>query len=738
MAIVKTGEVPFQAYARLISVLGDQLISNKWVGVIELVKNCYDADAENVYVRFLNFENPTNENPATIEIEDNGDGMTLDIILNVWMKPATPHKLNRKKSKEKKFTPKGRVMQGDKGVGRFAIYKLGDYVELYSKTNTSDEIKLTLNFHEYADDELKESNHQDKFLDEILNKWEVNDKPQRIINKKNQGTLIRIVDVRNDWKYDDLEKLSKAFFRMMPPTLPGVNVAKDFDVDLVWDSKTFQGNFLTFEGMAELAPFYFEGTIDNDGTIDAIYTHNKKKLRFEFNLFSDEENILRYDIRKLKLYKDRFLTFEDKRKITIKEIRKPNTGGFIFFFYGYDLKNPAEGLKKVEKDFLKETSVYLYRDNVRVYPYGEIGDDWLMLSKYRAEDRAGSYFSYNDLIGFVFITQDENPKLRDAADREGLMNINGTYDDFVALIQAAMKVMKDEVDIDKKRAELAKQKVLISYNKQFNDAFEGLQKIILEYDDKILLEKSHKLFKSTNNLVQKVKNELHIVQELAGTGMAVEKATHDTMSLLKRLKTNAKDFVEKFKKNKISPDELKEFLIELKENLEFLYQELQVLQPLFRVARKVTKDVNVKIVTQRVLKYFRKEVNGKIAVNISCKNDLVVRTNTGLILQVILNLMDNAIYWLEQRSVNNKKIEILIDGENKQIIFADNGLGVDYEIKDIIFSEFYSKKAEGRGLGLYIAKELLERIDADIILVTDEKLKLLNGANFCVQFKQAE
>jgi signal transduction histidine kinase len=737
MAIVKTGETPFQAYARLISVLGDQLISDKWVGVIELVKNCYDADAENVYVRFLNFENSTKKNPATIEIEDNGDGMTLDTILNVWMKPATPNKLNRKKSKEKRFTKKGRVMQGDKGVGRFAIYKLGDYVELYSKTQSSNEVKLILNFHEYADDEFKESDHEDKFLDEILNKWEVNDLPLRITNKKNKGTLIRIVDVRNEWKYDDLEKLSKAFFRMMPPTLPSVNVAKDFDVDLFWDERKYKGDFLTFEQMADLAPFYFEGTIDVDGDLDAVYTHNNKVVPFKFNLFEDEDDVITHDIRKLKLFKERYITFEEDGK-TIKEIRKPDAGGFMFFFYGYDLKNPAEGLKKVEKDFLKETSVYLYRDNVRVYPYGEIGDDWLMLSKYRAEDRAGHYFSYNDLIGFVFITQEDNPKLRDAADREGLMNINGAYDDFVALIQSALKVMKDKVDIDKKKEDFEKQKAMISYNKQFVDAYEGLQKKILEFDDKALLEKSQKLFKATNNLVQKAKDDLHITQELAGTGMAVEKATHDTMSLLKRLKTNTEDFVERFEKNKISPDELKAFFLELEENLEFLYQELQVLQPLFRVARKVTKDVHVKNVVQRVLKYFRKEIEGKIDVKIKCDQDIIVRTNTGLILQVALNLMDNSIYWLEQFSVKDKRIEVLIDGKNNRIVFADNGAGVDDEIKDIIFSEFYTKKAEGRGLGLYIAKELLERINASISLITNEKLKSLKGANFLVQFNQAE
>src|SRR5690606_7594386 len=116
---------------------------------------------------------------------------------------------------------------------------------------------------------------------------------------------------------------------------------------------------------------------------------------------------------------------------------------------------------------------------------------------------------------------------------------------------------------------------------------------------------------------------LKITQELAGTGMAVEKATHDTMSLLKRLKVNAEDFVNRFDEGKIQSKELRDFLVELQQNLEFLYQELQVLQPLFRVARKVTKDVSVRNVTERVVKYFRKELEGKIKVNLESNKDIV-------------------------------------------------------------------------------------------------------------------
>ena len=131
-------------YARLLTMLGDQLISNERVALVELVKNCYDADASWVKISFNNFkEIPLGNDKFEIEktssssitIEDDGCGMKPDIIKNHWLNPATPEKKNRKKDAPK--TKKGRFLQGEKGIGRFAILKLGKKVTITTRPEIS-------------------------------------------------------------------------------------------------------------------------------------------------------------------------------------------------------------------------------------------------------------------------------------------------------------------------------------------------------------------------------------------------------------------------------------------------------------------------------------------------------------------------------------------------------------------------------------------------------------------------
>lgn len=119
----------FKPHARLLTMLGDQLIKNERIALVEIIKNAYDADASWVKVTFEGFGiNYSVQPKSKIIIEDDGTGMTKKVLEEHWLSPATPIKKLAKT--EKDSTAKGRKIQGEKGIGRFAILKLGKTVSI--------------------------------------------------------------------------------------------------------------------------------------------------------------------------------------------------------------------------------------------------------------------------------------------------------------------------------------------------------------------------------------------------------------------------------------------------------------------------------------------------------------------------------------------------------------------------------------------------------------------------------
>ena len=130
-------------YARLITMLGDQLIKNEIIALVELIKNSYDADASWVKVSFVDFNEDFSVKPTSkIVIEDDGCGMDEKILEKHWLNPATPDKLKRKS--ERTLTDKKRIMQGEKGIGRFAIFKLGKNIKIISRRQKQIEEEVQL------------------------------------------------------------------------------------------------------------------------------------------------------------------------------------------------------------------------------------------------------------------------------------------------------------------------------------------------------------------------------------------------------------------------------------------------------------------------------------------------------------------------------------------------------------------------------------------------------------------
>ncbi len=362
------------------------------------------------------------------------------------------------------------------------------------------------------------------------------------------------------------------------------------------------------------------------------------------------------------------------------------------------------------------------------------------LDKLRARVRAGDYISYNDLTGFVYIGQGEkeNPLLKDSTNRQGMMNIDGAYEDFKTLVTAVTQVLNLEKKIDENRMNVIKERSFIDSNQIVIKSFNTLKSSLEKIDNREVLEKANKFLDTVQKHNTIMKDRMETVEDLAGLGMAVEKASHDALTLLSKMRGNIKDFRVKAKNQDYKNEELLALLNELDENLNFVYDEMQVIQPLFKNQRKAIQDISVYESIEKVVKYFRREIEGKISVKIIKDNDIIVKTNRGLILQILINLIDNAVYWVNKNETKGKEISIKLNTENNSLIISDNGPGIREDVISFIFSEFFSLKSDGRGLGLYIIKEILLRINGEISVVQEEKDKLLPGANFIIKFNQEQ
>ena len=132
--------LPFRPRARLLQLLGNELIGSPRLAVFELVKNAYDADADTVRVILENIDAAE----ASIIVEDDGEGMTLDTIRNIWLVPGHDHRARQRA--ELRRTRKGRLPLGEKGLGRFAAHKLGNRIEVVTRADAQPECVVSIDW----------------------------------------------------------------------------------------------------------------------------------------------------------------------------------------------------------------------------------------------------------------------------------------------------------------------------------------------------------------------------------------------------------------------------------------------------------------------------------------------------------------------------------------------------------------------------------------------------------------
>ena len=204
--------------------LGRELITDRITALFELVKNCYDANANKVDIYFEHL-NPISENSRII-ITDDGLGMTFEDIRDKWMVIGTSSKRRKRTSP----APYNRVVAGKKGVGRFAVDKLGGKLVMKTKKKGSPVWHcLETDWTKYSEEEdrqlklnFEESPEEQKLFTDIDNKYWTEPADVSV-----QGTKLEISSLNDVWLEKDVIRAYRELSKIVRPTL---NVKYPFNI----------------------------------------------------------------------------------------------------------------------------------------------------------------------------------------------------------------------------------------------------------------------------------------------------------------------------------------------------------------------------------------------------------------------------------------------------------------------------------------------------------------------------
>ncbi len=692
----------FKPRARLIKIIGQELISNDVIALVELIKNSYDADAEEVEIYLNNVFSEVGE----ILVKDSGTGMTYEKIVNVWLEPATPDK--RSKGENTFSSCYKRRFLGEKGIGRFAVHRLGDKIELITRAKTDCEklldyeTKLSIDWSDFT---------EDKYLSEIPVTINKINKPETFINSS--GTLIRITNI-HPWK--NLKAIRDAALKIRglespvePQKVqlhennktndPGINIKLKSSTEEI--NRAFQET-KSLKELLETAFYKFSGIVDEFGNLIYEYSFNRPDLQ------------------------------ELKRSTPLLEEYLPNTnsewfeehsltnvsspGQFEVNFYAWDLETATlriAGLADYHRNIIKPNAgIRIYRDNFRVWPYGEMDDDWLGLDLKRLNTPKERFVSRNQVFGVIHISSIVNPKLQDQSNREGLI-VNEQYEQFYQLVSSALSVFARERKADKVKIDK------VPVTKHVSDIVTAS---IAKLRTKII-RRNHLEFYETdlNDIETAYKEKINDVLErymmAAAIGISYSIPIHE----MKLRLTSIKNVIDDLNEN---PDLQDKFIKQLSVYVQETEDIVKAVSSMMSRQRK--QKVNLYKVAQNVQLLKESDLK-KSHIQLTIDGDKSAEADAvpGLLNTAVLNLVDNAIYWLRAKQIKLKNknehfvpkiaINIFRNSENKNIFqICDNGGGFEDPF-ELLVEPYYSRKMDGLGLGLFLVNEIMSRLGGKLV-----------------------
>ena len=584
----------------------------------------------------------------SIEVDDTGEGMTLDILEQVYLTIGTSYRADQKRNlyvaeeNEDEETTHN-VILGEKGLGRLSAMRLGDKVLIITgQAGEANWNELEIDWNDFAD-------AADADLDSVNVEPEVGEKK----SAGEKGTLIRISALKSEWSIEKLTELAIEHFSKLSDPLSGMPAPP---------------LKLRFNEVEVAIPRFADFLLEQ--------AHG----RFRAKLLTKGPNTPQINARMQYLVHDRnrdlTLTSLELKTLTgldIPTIERIGEFSLEMYWFNRRLLTKIEGIGNltIVRRILAEWAggVALYRDGYRVNPYGNANDDWLDLDR-DAFSTSGFKLNRGQIVGRAQITQRGNPYLIDQTNREGLKE-NPEKQAFVRVLTAIVEIYRqylNEIDRDVDRA---RRVTAVEALERFREEDERLASLIPALDEALKHSSAGRdLTKKLRTTMVELRAAAEVVQRAAGAqekersrvlhlasiGLMIESLAHE----LYRATSAGLETIAQARRSR-NPSNVGTSLRVLDSQLRTLQKRLKVLDPLSTNARQTKETFELVDWIEDIVGGFASRNEGRrirIDTTVAPKDGgLDVRAVKGMFVQVLENLLTNSVFWIAEQHKERLRTE---------------------------------------------------------------------------------
>ncbi|WP_457309598.1 sensor histidine kinase [Sphingomonas sp. UYAg733] len=658
-----------------------------------------------------------------IEVRDRGHGMSRRQLDEIFLTIGTRSRRKEKVGDDGEFLAPGRTVLGDKGVGRLSAMRLGDHMVVRT-TRAGEAYESVLDI----DWNLFSHESSDLIGDIEL----APTRGRRKQDPSREGTRILIKDLKGDWETGTFKRMVDEQFKRIIDPFPAPDDDDDNDDDDNVPPDPNEVFDLRFNGQRHEIPGIPAWLLDQAHAV----------VTAEFDYRADGSPRLRGDINyRLRGREDDFerneaelMSFTDP--IADRLIRTgPRTlrelGPFKVQFHWYNRRILKEitDLKMKRRDVLASVNSWagglmVFRDGYRINPYGGLDDDWLELDK-KALGARGYKVNRSQIIGSVNLTS-RNFHLVEQTNREGLADneyklvlvgmlrhiLISEFRSFIERVDKERKVADDStVDDLEARIEEANDKIEVKLLELRRDVPEQTEAI---NELRRLTANLGRLVDRAKTMAQEYEDDRSKFVHLAGIGLMVEFILHE----IGRATTRALSVMDDIDVQNLDGSGSASMRT-LQDQLKTLGKRVETLDPLSASRRQTKEPFDLVALVQQIVDgRAQQTARHRIEVTLDLPSRPVkIKAVKGMVIQILENLFENSVYWLkvEQRRRRGFEagIEISIDPRSRELTFSDTGPGIDPRRAEEVFEAFVTAKppGQGRGLGLYISREMAQYHD---------------------------